>query len=205
MTNEFGNEIEQLLTDEKPEQTPGNSGFTLDLGSIVLLIGVVSMLAVIGWGFIQQQRSSQPTGGPAPDFTISTFDGEMFTLSEQRGNIVVLNFWGSWCGPCRTEAPHLQAIHERYQDEGVVVVGVTYVDPIEDSLAFIEEFGLTYTNGPDNGVSISEDKYHIQGAPENFVIDRDGNIHYFHLGPITEETLAPILDELLAEGEESAA
>lgn len=121
----------------------------------------------------------------------------LITLSDQRGKIVVLNFWGSWCGPCRYETPILQAIHQRYQAQGVVVVGVTFDDPVEASKAFIQDIGLTYINGADASHAITQDLYQVQGAPENFVIDRQGNIAYFHLGPLTEATLIQVLDELL--------
>jgi cytochrome c biogenesis protein CcmG, thiol:disulfide interchange protein DsbE len=191
------NEINQLLQEEKPQKRAG-----LSLGSIVLLVGVIAMLATIGWAYVIRGQG-QPTGGPAPDFTITTFDGETFTLSEQRGSIVVINFWGSWCAPCRDEAPHLQAVWEEYQDRGVVVVGVTYLDTVEDSLGFIDDLGLTYLNGPDPRTEIASGKYRIQGAPENFIVDQEGNIAYFHLGPITRTQLRAVLDELLAEGEVS--
>jgi cytochrome c biogenesis protein CcmG, thiol:disulfide interchange protein DsbE len=190
---EHKTELDNLLQDQ-PQ--PARRG--LNLGSIVLLIGVIMALGTIGWAYIVR-GNEQPTSGPAPDFTITTFEGEAFSLSDQRGKIVVINFWGSWCAPCRDEAPHLQAVYEKYQDEGVVLVGVTYLDTREDSLAFIEEFGLTYPNGPDSRVEISRNKYRIRGAPENFVVDRDGNITYFHLGPITESQLSAVLDDLLAE------
>lgn len=197
--NHIANEVDQLLnTPQKPTQKASFS-----LGSIVLLAGILSVIAVIGYSLVTQ-RDVQPTSGTAPDFTINTFDGTEFTLSEQRGNIIVLNFWGSWCAPCRAEAPDLQRAYEQYQDQGVVFVGVTYLDREEDSLDFIDEFGLTYINGPDQGTRISRDMYHIDGAPETFIIDRDGTIAYFHYGPITADALADILDDLLDE-ENSAA
>ncbi|GAB4521294.1 MAG: hypothetical protein OHK0046_32490 [Anaerolineae bacterium] len=186
-------EIERLLAEEEQPQPRG-----LSLGSIMLLAGVLVSVAVIGWAFFNQQSQTQPTRGRAPDFTLTTFEGETFTLSEQRGQVVVLNFWGSWCAPCRAEAPDLQRVYETYRDQGVVVLGVTYLDEPEDSLAFIRELGLTYPNGTDPGLEIAEEKYHIDAAPETFVIDRDGNVAYFFYGPLTAESLSTVLDDVLA-------
>lgn len=187
-------EIDSLLTEEQPDRRG-----RLSMGSIILLIGVLMVVGTIGLALLRQNQS-QPKSGDAPDFTVATFDGETFRLSDQRGKIVVINFWGSWCAPCRAEAPALQRVYERYRDKGVVILGITYLESSpQDSLDFIEEYGLTYPNAPDPRAEIAEKKYHIRGAPENFVIDQDGNIAYFHLGPVTEELLSDVLDGLLAE------
>lgn len=170
----------------------------LSTGSIVLLAGVVVAVIVVGIALLRQQQA-QPTSGLAPDFTITTFDGEEFRLSEQRGQIVVINFWASWCGPCREEAPALQRIWERYRDQGVIVLGVTYTDEPDDSLAFMQEFGLTYPNADDARSMVSNDLYHIQGVPETFVIDQEGNVAQFIYSVVKEEELTALIDRLLAE------
>lgn len=172
--------------------------FRMSLGSWVLLAGLVSVFGAAAWTLLQTD-DSPPTSGHAPDFTVTTFDGEEITLSKLRGNIVVLNFWGSWCGPCREEAPDLQAIYERYADQGVIVLGLTYMDDPVDSIAMIDELNLTYPNAQDYNMVIAQDKYHIQGAPDSFIIDRDGKIHHFQYGPITENMLDDILRDLLNE------
>lgn len=201
MTDEINREINDLT--QHQEETPINKGL-FNLGSIVLLLGVVMAVAVIGMQLVNQ-NTRQPTGGPAPEFTMTTFDGEQFSLVEQRGNIIVLNFWGSWCGPCRAEAPTLEAIYQAYRDRGVIFLGVTYLDEIEDSLAFINEFNVSYLNGADNQLGIA-DRYRIEGAPETFVIDQNGDIVRFFYGPIYEGSIDPseltdLLDSLLAETE----
>jgi cytochrome c biogenesis protein CcmG/thiol:disulfide interchange protein DsbE len=183
--------IDQLLNEEQPR------GGGLNLGSIVLLIGVLVAVGTVGYALFLSNQT-QPTTGPAPEFTLTTFAGDEFDLEAARGDVIVLNFWGSWCAPCRDEAPELQAIHEQYADRGVQVIGVTYLDKPEDSLAFIDELGLTYTNAPDPRSQVA-DAYHIQGAPETFVIDQSGNVADggFFMGPVTVESLTPLLDDLL--------
>jgi len=165
-------------------------------GSIVLIFGIVFVVAVFGVA-LARRNQSQLTSGLAPDFSMTTFEGSPFSLTEQRGTVVIINFWASWCLPCRAEAPVLQAVWERYRDQGVVVVGIAYLDSDSDSRAFIREFGLTYPNGPDLRTEISR-AYRVQGVPETFVIDQEGNVNQFIYGGVTEPQLNGIIDDLLA-------
>jgi cytochrome c biogenesis protein CcmG/thiol:disulfide interchange protein DsbE len=194
--------------DEKP--TPPTK--KLGAGSIAILGGILVAVVVIGIALVRVQQT-QPTEGKAPDFEVTTFDGETFRLSDQLGKIVVLNFWGSWCPPCRDEAPLLESLWQDYQDQGVLVVGIAYADTEQGSLNFIQEFGITYPNAPDLRTEISKNRYHIIGAPETFIIDRQGNIRrfFFQILPntaanpdnnlfVTDASVRATLDELIAEG-----
>lgn len=176
---------------------PKRGGFSL--GSMVLLAGILIFAGVIGLALLKQ-RQSQPTSGPAPSFELTTFDGQTLRLEDLRGQIVVLNFWASWCGPCRDEAPALQTAWENYRDKGVIILGVAYADVDSQSLEFIDEYGMTYLNAPDNGTRISSE-YHITGVPETFFIDQNGEIVTTRLLPIEAEDLNGILDLMLAEQE----
>lgn len=173
-----------------PTEQPGKR--RVSLLTVVMMAGAVLALVVIGVSLLRVGQS-QPTSGPAPDFTLRTFDGDTFRLAEQRGKMVIINFWASWCVPCRDEAPILQDVWERYRERGVVLVGVAYLDVERDSLAFIEEFGITYPNGLDIGEKIAG-QYRVQGVPETFIVNQDGEIVAFYAGPAKEGQLDAILE-----------
>ncbi|NIN67789.1 MAG: redoxin domain-containing protein [Anaerolineae bacterium] len=139
--------------------------------------------------------------GPAPDFTLKLFDGSQLSLSELRGQVVVLNFWASWCPPCRDEAPILESAWQRYGEAGVTVIGVDYQDTEAPALRFIEEFGITYPNGPDPRSRIAK-AYGVQGVPETFVITQEGEIAKVFIGSPTEEQLTAVLEDLLTSTQE---
>jgi cytochrome c biogenesis protein CcmG, thiol:disulfide interchange protein DsbE len=184
------------LETEEPTP-PQRKGLTP--GTIVLMLGIIVVVAVIGIQ-LARRNAMQPTSGIAPNFSMPLYgDGGDFNLSDQRGSIVVLNFWGSWCVPCREEAPFLESVHQRYADEGVVVVGVNFRDTESAALDFLDEFDITYPNGIDIGEHITSE-YNVTGAPETFVIDRNGEIHQFFWGEVDETDLVPVLDELLRKG-----
>src|SRR5437016_5825787 len=92
---------------------------------VLALIMVVPLVIVVGLGLaLLEANRTQLASGPAPDFTLSLYDSHSFTLSQQQGKVVLINFWASWCGPCRSEAPELNAIWAEYKDRGLIMVGV---------------------------------------------------------------------------------
>ena len=163
---------------------------------LLALTAVVLLLSVFFGIAFSRNSGAQPEAGAAPDFEVTTFAGESLRLADLRGQVVVLNFWASWCGPCRVEAPVLQAVHERWRERGVTVFGIAYTDVDRHSLAFIEEFALTYPNAPDRGNRISG-RYNIQGVPETFVIDRQGDIAHFFYAAVNQTALENVLSRLL--------
>lgn len=177
------------------EPAESTDGFRISRTGLVFLTLTLLALGVLGASLLRVGQG-QPTSGPAPDFTLQTFEGDVFRLADQRGKVVIINFWASWCVPCRDEAPILQDVLERYRDRGVVMVGIAYLDVEKDSLAFIEEFGITYPNGLDVGQLIAK-QYRIQGVPETFIVDPEGNIIEFHAGPASVGQLDTILEREL--------
>lgn len=174
-------------------------------------IGVLGLLLLLAWGVAFGTRGRVRSGvvvnsfaanvrvlqRPANDFTVKLFQsGETFRLSDYRGQVVVMNFWASWCVPCREEAPVLEQTWRAYKDRGVVFLGVDIWDSDADALKFLNEFRITYANGPDPSGKIAVD-YGVTGIPETFFITKDGMIASKAIGVLNETTLPAILDELL--------
>ena len=158
--------------------------------ALLVLVAIGGVVALLAYGFTTDPRAipSILTGKPAPDFSLTLFDGRTIRLSDFRGKVVFLNFWASWCPPCRAEARLLEQAWRRYKDHGVVFLGVDIQDKEEAARGFIQEFGITYINGrdPQNRIAID---YGVYGIPETFFIDKDGRITYKHIGAQGWETI----------------
>ena len=161
----------------------------------VIVGGVVALLA---YGFTRDARyiRSPLIAKQAPSFSLKLFDGKVIRLEDFRGKVVFLNFWASWCIPCRAEAKTLEAAWQSYKDRGEVFLGIDIQDKEEDARAFMKEFGITYLNGRDATGKIAVD-YGVWGIPETFFIDRSGGITYKHVGEIGAQTIVAKLDEAL--------
>jgi peroxiredoxin len=139
-------------------------------------------------------------GFAAPDFELATLEGGTVRLSDLRGQVVVLNFWASWCPPCRAEMPDLQALHDAYAGRGVVVVSVnsTVQDDEQAARDFAAEFGLTFPVPPDPAGEATR-AYQVQALPTTFVIDRAGVIDRVIVGgPLGRSALDSVVLDLLA-------
>ncbi|PSK96384.1 peroxiredoxin [Haloactinopolyspora alba] len=140
---------------------------------------------------------------PAPDFSGPLLDGDdTFELADAAGDVVVLNVWGSWCPPCRKEAPGLQAVHEALRDQGVRFVGVNTRDDETAANAFEDEFGITYPSvfDPKGEALLAFRKTVPPGAiPSTLVIDRQGRIAARVLGAISETSLRQLVADIAAE------
>ncbi len=142
----------------------------------------------------QAPAFSQPSpevGALAPDFALQNLQGETVRLSQLRGQVVLVNFWATWCGPCRLEMPAIQA---RYNHGGFTVLAVDFAEPAPQVQAFADELGLSFPIllDPDGAV---QELYRVRGYPTSFFVDPQGVIRFFHIGEMSET----ILDHYLAE------
>ena len=139
----------------------------------------------------------------APEFSGTTLTGSKLSFSDYRGKVVVLNFWGSWCVPCREEAPTLAAVASKYQPSGVSFLGVDVRDTTASALAFAHSFHVAYPSVSDPGSAITLDftaKVPIAGTPTTLVVDRTGHIAAAVFGTVTYPELTAILAKVTAKG-----
>jgi DsbE subfamily thiol:disulfide oxidoreductase len=172
-----------------------------------LVLGVVA-LAVVEFrtrgtagvqsiGVADYRAHAETRSEAAPGFSLPSLDGDgSVSLASFRGKIVVLNFFASWCAPCRLEAPGLRKVSEDYADRGVQLLGVDFRDNDAAGQAFMHEFGLDYPAASDASGSLADD-FALYGMPTTFVIDADGVIRYRFVGYVQEESLRGALDALL--------
>lgn len=158
---------------------------------------VAILLLGSGWVWVNRvpvalsatARTPQPAVDyPAPDFTLTTLDGQSFALSAAQGKPIVLNFWATWCGPCQRELPALQAAAERYGDQ-VLIVGVDQGEEPATVQTYVDKLGLTFAIPLDAEFAVSE-LYTVRGLPTTFFIDRQGVIRQMWLGEMNSITLA---------------
>jgi cytochrome c biogenesis protein CcmG/thiol:disulfide interchange protein DsbE len=160
---------------------------------------VVGLLALLAWTLLGPKADDVAQNGrinapgvfipfknrTAPNFTITDFNtGKEITLADFRGKTVVLNFWASWCVPCQTEAPLLSSYNATNTSSNVVVIGIAAWDVASDSKTFLQQYGLTYLNGPDSNGSIAI-AYGVAGVPETFVVGPDGKLMGKFPGAVT--------------------
>lgn len=164
---------------------------------------------IIFFGFPRQSKDQQPhdpektttlTIAPiedssAPDFSLINIQGELVKLSDFRGQPVLINFWATWCGPCRIEMPTIQDRFERHRDEGFVVLAVDFDEPQEDVATFGEELGLTFNLLLDPGGKI-QNLYRVLGYPTSYFVDSNGIIKVQHIGIMTEGQLDDYLSQI---------
>jgi DsbE subfamily thiol:disulfide oxidoreductase len=182
---------------------------------VAVWLGALAVAAVVATLAVMELRSrgTSSVGGftvanykaraeientPAPDFELESLNGGTpIALSSFRGYVVVLNFWASWCAPCRLEAPGLRRVSERYRDRGVRFLGVDYRDDDAAGRAFVDEFRLRYPSVTDPSGSLAYD-YELIGFPTTFIIDPAGTIRYRFVGYLDEDVLEKALNDVLS-------
>ncbi len=155
----------------------------------LILLPVLTALVLLALACQSKEEESPDTSSItseskeqiAPDFSLKSFDGREVKLSDLRGKPVVLNFWASWCGPCRLELPILEKMWQIYKDDGVVFLGVNVMDIQDEARVFIDNFGLSYTNLENPSGDIAS-KYGAVALPVTFFIDKEGKIRDKNFG-----------------------
>jgi len=144
--------------------------------------------------------SSGLTGRPAPDFALKSTSGDNLRLSEHRGDVVMVNFWATWCGPCRQEMPLLDELYSRYQRVGFSLLGVNIDDNSSKAMNMISELGVSFPVLFDNRKEVSK-LYNVDAMPVTVIIDREGTVRYVHQGykPGYEEMYLDQIRSLLRE------
>jgi len=186
------------MNEALPAKQPGISPGRL-IGIVAVIVTIFGLLGLLGYGL----KVAGPPGGlvpvpkgPARPFTLSLFDGTKVSLNDLKGQIVVVNFWGSWCVPCQTEAPVLERTARAYRDKGVLFLGIDIWDTERDARDFMSQYGVSFANGMDDKGQITID-YGVTGAPETYFVDRDGQLVHKFIGPMSDFQLTSALDEML--------
>jgi cytochrome c biogenesis protein CcmG, thiol:disulfide interchange protein DsbE len=144
------------------------------------------------------ETSAPQTGFSTPDFTLKTPDGEEYTLSELKGNAVLVNLWATWCPPCRAEMPAIEKMYKEYKDQGLVVLGInmTYQDDPANVVPFIQEYGLTFPVLLDETGGVGS-AYQLHYLPSSYFIDRAGVIQEVVIAPMPEALLRVYIERIL--------
>ena len=169
----------------------------VSLAGLVLAAGVAVLLVIQQDADTETPSRSRSTVKElAPDFTLASLDGGSLRYGEIKGKPILINFFASWCLPCREEMPAIERIAREYKAKGVVFLGVAVDDTEAKMREFLTRFDVSFPVGLDSGATIQK-SFGVYGIPTTYFIDRQGVINYFHAGAVTEELLRHELDKLL--------
>jgi peroxiredoxin len=138
------------------------------------------LLATLGLASGASVAALTPSSA-APDFTLRSMEGKNLRLGEQRGKVVMVNFWATWCGPCLVEMPHLNRLYEKYRNAGFVLFGVNVDEDVRNAVALAQKMGLKFPVLADTDKRVSK-QYDLTAMPSTVLIDRDGRVRHVHRG-----------------------
>lgn len=159
-----------------------------------MLVGTLFLLSLPLAAAAAGSGGALTSGAPAPGFQLPSLAGASVSLDDYRGQVVVLNFWASWCGPCRKEMPILEQVHKQYKAKGMTLVGINVEPESADALKFLKSTPVSFPILFDRDSAVSK-QYQVQGMPNTVILDRTGKVRYVHRGyqPGAENTY---LDEI---------
>jgi cytochrome c biogenesis protein CcmG, thiol:disulfide interchange protein DsbE len=159
-------------------------------GQVIALAAVAGLLGLLVWRLTHQSHAPK-IGGPAPGFTLRRIGSPgKLDLASLRGRPVVLNFWASWCVPCKGEAKMLESAWRQYRSQGVVFLGVDYHDVTSDARTFLSHHGVTYPTVQDGSGAVA-DRYGVSAVPETYFVDRRGRLVGVHIvGTVVDQRAA---------------
>jgi len=160
-------------------------------------VGLV-VLALLAYSIATGPGTALQVGQAAPTFKLDDVQGGEIDLGARRGQVVVVNFFASWCAPCREEAADLEATWRQYQPQGVQFFGIAYKDARSKVQAFLDQFDVTYPSAVDPGNRTAR-AYGVTGVPETFVIDRQGQLLHHFVGPVSQAELRMVIDQALGQ------
>jgi len=172
----------------------------------ILTVLIIALLAYTLWsglsGKEDVQTPSQLVGRPAPEFALKSFSGEKVRLSDFRGKTLLVNFWASWCHPCREEAPVLERTYMSLSGNQVEFIGINIMDDKKSAEEYIKSFGGSFVNiyDPENRIHLD---YGVGGVPETFFVNPEGIITGKHRGPLTEKMIMSYIENATIYNEQS--
>jgi peroxiredoxin len=137
--------------------------------------------ATVVLGLSAAAQAAPAVGSLAPDFTLRTVGGPNVRLGEQRGQVVLVNFWATWCGPCREEMPQLNRLYDKYRGAGLVMLGVNVDEDPAKAAEVAQKLGVHFPVLLDSNKQVSS-RYELSAMPSTVLIDRDGKVRYLHKG-----------------------
>jgi cytochrome c biogenesis protein CcmG, thiol:disulfide interchange protein DsbE len=158
--------------------------------SFAVVIAVLAVIGLLGFGLLSKGEASLSVGDTAPDKSLSVLGGTTTgEIADYRGKWVLVNFWASWCEPCRTESPILEDFQNEHGGDRFTVLGINLYDSTDDALSFTHRYGLTYPQLREAGGDDRKEAYGMTGFPESFLIDPQGKIALIRRGPVSESYL----------------